>query len=83
MTEPANHGNMESPAFFAAAVTPGASPLANASRGLYVGETGNVAVTMAGGGDVTFSGVPAGMILPIRVTHVLGATTATNIIALR
>jgi hypothetical protein len=83
MTTPANGGGMESPGFFGVAVTPGASALANPSRGLYVGGAGNVAVTMAGGGDVTFSGVPAGMILPIRVTHVLGATTATNIIALR
>lgn len=83
MTTPANQGGMESPAFFAVAVTPGASPLANPARGLYVGGAGNLAVTMAGGGDVTFTGVPAGVILPIRVTHVLAATTATSIVALR
>lgn len=36
------------------------------SRGLYVGTTGNVAVTLYPTGDaVTFSGVPAGTLLPI------------------
>jgi len=73
---------MESPAQSAAAVTPGASPLGNTSRALYIGGAGDLVVTMADGGDVTFAGVPAGFILPIRVTHVLASTTATNIVAL-
>jgi hypothetical protein len=37
---------------------------------------------MAGGNDVTFPDVPAGTILPIRVTHILGATGASSIVAL-
>lgn len=62
------------PAHRAFAVTPGASALTNGeARGLYVGADGSVEVTMAGGGDVTFAGVVAGTVLPVRVTHVLTA----------
>lgn len=76
---------LDAPANSAAAVTPSATALAFTTRALYVGGAGSVAVTMAGGGNVTFVGVPAGAVLPIRVTHVLAAgsgTTATNIVAL-
>jgi hypothetical protein len=82
MTAPVNQGGMEAPAFFAASVTPGSDALPSPSRALYVGGTGNVVVTMLGGGDVTFTAVPAGAILPIRVSHVLAATTATGIVSL-
>lgn len=73
---------LESPSGNAAAVTPGATELANTARALYVGTEGNVVVTMLSGDDVTFASVPAGMILPIRVTHVLAGTTASNIVAI-
>lgn len=76
----------ESPAGFAAAVAPADTDLAGGfTRGLYVGGTGDVAVLMAGdqaGSVVTFTAVPAGTILPIRVSQVRLATTATLIIAL-
>lgn len=59
------------------------------TRGVYVGGAGNMVVTTlpssAGGtaADVTFSGLPAGIILPIRVARVKNTnTTATNIVAL-
>jgi hypothetical protein len=75
---------MTSPANDAAAVTPSdTAPLVYVSRALYVGGAGNLVVTMQGGGNVTFTGVPAGTVLPIRVTHVLStSTTATSIINL-
>lgn len=75
---------LTSPADNAAAVTPSDSTdLAFTSRAIYVGGAGNIVCTMAGGGDVTFTGVPAGMILPIRVTRVKStSTTATSIINL-
>jgi hypothetical protein len=76
----------------AAAVTKDdANDLATApTRGLYVGGTGNVAVIMAAdntsggaGTAVTFSGVAAGTVLPIRVRRVMSTnTTATGIVAL-
>jgi len=52
-------------------------------RALWVGGAGDVAVVFADGGSaVTLSGVAAGSLLPIRVTKVMAATTATLIVAL-
>jgi hypothetical protein len=71
------------PARYAVAVTPSDATVLNTTKALYVGGLGNVAVTMAGGGDVTFNAVPVGTILPIAVTKVLATgTTATLITAL-
>ena len=50
---------------------------------LYVGTTGDVAVTMLGGEVVTFKSVPVGF-MPILVTKVMATnTTASNIMALQ
>ena len=77
---------LDSPAWTAAAVTPsdGTDLPTAPTRGLYVGSAGNLVVNMAGGGaSVTFTGVPAGAILPIRVDRVLAtSTTASAIVAL-
>jgi hypothetical protein len=70
------------PADSAAEVTPGASALAFVTRGIYVGGTGDLTVTMLGGGDVTFVDIAAGVTHPIRATHILGSSTATDIVAL-
>lgn len=57
--------------------------LTRVSRALYVGGTGDVAVVMLEGSAVTFVGVPAGALLPIRVKKVMSTgTTATTIISL-
>lgn len=57
--------------------------LPGVTQGLYVGTTGNVAVTMISGDNVTFPNVPAGAILPVRVSKVLSTgTTASDIVAL-
>lgn len=64
------------------AITPADSNLAQEARALYVGGTGNVTVTMDSGNVVTFTNVAAGSILPISVTRVAAATTATSIIGL-
>jgi hypothetical protein len=75
---------MTSPANDALAVTPSdTAPVTYVSRALYVGGAGNLSVTMQGGGNVTFVAVPAGTVLPIRVTHVRStSTTATSIVNL-
>lgn len=57
--------------------------LTNVSRALFVGGAGNVVVIMFDGTTVTFTGVTAGTILPIRVSRVKATgTTATNMVAL-
>ena len=50
---------------------------------LYVGGAGNIAVTTAGGDDVTFSGVTAGSFVPVKISKVMATgTTASNILVL-
>lgn len=68
----------------AVAVTPSDSAdLTYVTRGLYVGATGTVKVIMQDSGTVTFAGVPAGTLLPIRATRVYSTgTTASTILAL-
>lgn len=77
------HG-VTGPAENAVAVTPhDTNDLVNATRGIYVGVTGDIVVNMLGtGAQVTFKAVPVG-VLPIRVTRIyLTNTTATNLLAL-
>jgi|VirMetMinimDraft_7_1064189.scaffolds.fasta_scaffold57002_2 hypothetical protein len=66
------------------AVTASDSTDLTGARGLLVGGAGDVAVRMINAPDttVTMTGIVAGAILPLRVTRVMAATTATNITAL-
>lgn len=53
------------------------------AKALYIGGAGNVSVMTESGSIVTFTGVGAGAILPVRVGRVRATgTTATNIIGL-
>jgi len=76
--------NSSDPADNAGAVTTSDTvDLAVFTRALYVGTAGNVVAVFAGGNAVTFTGVAAGSILPIRVKRVNATnTTASNIVAL-
>ncbi len=70
-------------AYRAAAVTKSDATILPATRGLYVGGAGDVSAILAGDtAAVTFSAVAAGTVLPIQVTKVMAATTATLILAL-
>ena len=75
---------LDSPYEHAAAVTPNDSvDLANATRGIFVGGAGNLAVITLGGETVTLTGVTAGSMLRLRVSRIKSTgTTATNIMAL-
>ncbi len=67
------------------AVTPSDSvDMTRTSRCLWVGGGGNIAIVLAGSGEVvTLTNVPSGSMLPIRATRVnLTNTTATSIVAL-
>jgi hypothetical protein len=64
----------------AVAVTPSDTTEVFASA-IYVGSGGNLSVVTEGGDTVTFSNVPAGTTLVIRVTRIRAtSTTATNIV---
>jgi len=70
------------PAAGAEAVTPADTDLARRTRAIYVGIAGDLVVKMAEGQIVTFAGVAAGSMLPIRCTQIRTGTTATSVLAL-
>jgi hypothetical protein len=72
------------PASRASAVTPSDSvDFSYPARALYIGGAGNVVVILEDETAVTFSGVPAGFILPVVCRRVNATdTTATLIVAL-
>lgn len=74
---------LTSPATNAVAITPSDTiPLANISRAVYVGQTGDVSVEMQSGQIVTFQNVQGGSILALRTMKIRAAgTTALGIIA--
>ena len=78
-----NTEDLLAPARHAAAVTPSDSTtLGFVTKRLFIGATGNVTVVMADGSSVTYTAVPAGSYLRIRVSQVKATgTTATNIVA--
>lgn len=77
-------GGMGEPPINAKLVSPSdTDELATISRALYVGGAGNIALVMASGDAVTFTGVLAGSFLPIRVKKIKSTlTTATYILNL-
>lgn len=63
------------------AVTPSDSANVAIAGQLYIGVTGDVKVTAAGGGTVVFKAVPVGWLGVIKVRRVWSTgTTATNIL---
>lgn len=70
------------PAGYAVEITAADSDLAREVRALYIGGAGDVVVVTHGGSSVTFVGVLAGSILPVRCKRVSLATTATNIVGM-
>lgn len=70
------------PATHAEAVTPNNSTdLTNATRGIYVGVSGDLKVDLLSGDTVTFVNIAAGVIHPLRVKRVYATgTTATSIL---
>lgn len=77
-----HNSGLDSPAEGAAEVTPSdITDLDTTSRALWVGASGNLRVTMAGGQTVTFANLAVGW-HPIRVKRVFAtATTAASIVA--
>lgn len=93
---PPNHGtlmtdtfkrmsrSLTAPAEDAVEILPddGAS-LGFATRALFIGGTGDARVRMIGGAVVTFTNLPAGSLIPLRVVQVFATgTSATGLIGL-
>jgi len=65
------------------AITPADADLVAPVRALYIGGSGNLRISDTGNCAVTFSNVPAGVILPVMARRVWATgTTASNIIGL-
>lgn len=75
------YGGVSAPAGGAFGITPSDTDTFRATA-LYVGGAGDVEVVMEDLSEVTFVGVAAGSMLPVRVLKVTTGTTATNIIGL-
>jgi hypothetical protein len=66
----------------AAVITPSDTTNIAPTRAIYVGAQGNLAVRMIAGNTLTFTGCPAGLLLPIQCDRVMATnTTATGIVA--
>lgn len=76
--------SLDAPADNAFAITPAdGTDLAKTTRAVYVGGDGDLVCLLAGDTvAVTFAGLTAGTILPVRVVRVMEATTATNLVGL-
>ncbi len=60
-----------------------AADLPEATRALYVGTGGDLAVTMLSGAELVLAGLPDGSLLPLRVVRVRATgTTAAAIVGL-
>jgi len=66
-------------AFDAVALVESDTAIIPTTRALYIATGGTVAVTMNSGRAATFLNVPQGTILPIQITKVLVASTATGL----
>lgn len=84
--DPFSHtvSTLDSPARSGAALTPDdTADLGVVTRAVYVGGGGSLAVELADGASVSFAGVPAGAILPVRIKRLMATgTTASGIVGL-
>lgn len=73
------------PALGAEAITPSDSTeLTYLTRGIFVGQTGDLTVRMFKGETITLRNVQAGMVYALRASQVLASgTTASDLIGLR
>ena len=65
------------------AITPADTDLVQPVRAIYVGGAGNLKISDTGDDAVTFSNVPAGVILPVMARRIWATgTSASNIVGL-
>jgi hypothetical protein len=57
--------------------------LSEVTRAIYVGQGGDVAIELAGGGSVVLKGLKPGIIYPLRLARVLATgTTASDLVGM-
>lgn len=75
ITAPASHG--------ATLVPSDSTMLTRSTRAIFVGTAGDLAVRLVSGDEVVLTNAIAGMVYPLRVTHVLATgTTASGLVGL-
>jgi hypothetical protein len=76
---------LNAPAVAAEAIIPNdTADLAYATRAIFVGQSGDIAIRTLSGDDVTLINVQAGSVLPIRAAQVRATgTTAAALVGLR
>lgn len=77
-------GGITAPAAFGAAIVPSDSAaIGRATRAIFVGVAGDLALRLVSGDEVTLTNVAAGMVYPLRASHVLATgTTAAGLVGL-
>jgi hypothetical protein len=77
--------SLTSPASAAEAITPSDdTALSHTTRGVFVGQGGDVTLRLISGDVVTLSNLQSGIIYPLRVDQVMATgTTATALVGLR
>ncbi|SOC91600.1 hypothetical protein SAMN05216358_1719 [Rhizobium sp. AN5] len=75
---------LESPASHGFDIVPDdTNLLPSVTRAIYVGNGGQLCLTLLSGATVTFQNLPAGSLLPVRATRVFSTrTTATGLVGL-
>lgn len=69
--------SLVSPAENAAEISPNdASDILNVTRAIYVGQGGDMQVVMLGGTTATFTNIPSGTLIPLRVTRIMSTGTS-------
>ncbi len=64
-------------------IIPSDENLSFLTRGIYIGDSGDLQVIMMDSDiPITFTGIQGGSLMPIRVKKILPATTAANIVIL-
>ena len=59
------------------------SELSEVTRAVYVGQGGDMAIELSGGGSVVLKGLKPGVIYPLRLARVLATgTTATDLVGM-
>lgn len=73
----------QGPAHDGIAITKSDAQMATQCRAIFVGTTGDLSVKFSGNSTaIVFKNIQSGTLLPLACTHIMAATTASDIVAL-